>query len=247
MDNINDSFFDSYYKEIWKTIIPEVLTVKEVDFMIPYFNLQPGSRVLDLMCGYGRHALALSRKGIFVTAVDNLAAYIDEIKKTAEAEHLPVETIRENVVDVTLSSPFDLAICMGNSLNFFNAGEMQKIFRAVADGLKPDGHFLINIWSIAEIVFRNFKEQTEGDVGGVKFSNTLKFCFQPTRLEITSTFIKPDGETEIKTGIDYIYSLNELGNMLQSAGLWLKKIYSIPGRKEFTLGEPRAYLVAQKI
>ncbi|MBM3415457.1 MAG: hypothetical protein FJY20_03215 [Bacteroidetes bacterium] len=68
----------------------------------------------------------------------------------------------------------------------------------------------------------------------------------PTRLEVTSTFIKPGGEAEIKTGIDYIYSLNELGNMLQSAGLGLKKVYSIPGRKEFTLGEPRAYLVAQK-
>ena len=32
--------------------------------MLQYFNLQPESKVLDLMCGYGRHAIALAKKGI---------------------------------------------------------------------------------------------------------------------------------------------------------------------------------------
>jgi hypothetical protein len=46
--------------------------------------------------------------------------------------------------------------------------------------------------------------------------------------------------------VDYIFSINELESMMGRAGLRLKEIYSIPGRKKFTLGEPRAYLVAQK-
>ena len=54
--------------------------------MLQYFNLQPGSKVLDLMCGYGRHAIALAKKGIEVTAIDNLEEYINEIKDTAEKE-----------------------------------------------------------------------------------------------------------------------------------------------------------------
>ncbi len=79
MSNINDTYFDGYYKDIWRSIIPEELTVKEVDFMQQYFNLDTGSKVLDLMCGYGRHAIALAKKGIPVTAVDILDEYIDEI------------------------------------------------------------------------------------------------------------------------------------------------------------------------
>lgn len=39
MSNINDSFFNGYYKNIWKTIIPAELTAKEVEFMLPYFKL----------------------------------------------------------------------------------------------------------------------------------------------------------------------------------------------------------------
>ena len=48
MSNINDTFFDGYYKDIWKAIIPEELTNRESDFLINYFNLKAGNRVLDL-------------------------------------------------------------------------------------------------------------------------------------------------------------------------------------------------------
>ena len=94
MSNINDTFFDGYYKDIWKAIIPEELTNRESDFLINYFNLKAGNRVLDLMCGYGRHALALGRKGIAITAVDNLAAYISEIDLLAQKENLPIKAIQ---------------------------------------------------------------------------------------------------------------------------------------------------------
>ena len=51
---------------------------------------------------------------------------------------------------------------------------------------------------------------------------------------------------EEKEGVDYIFSIAEMETMLNKAGFNLKEIYSIPGRKKFTLGEPRAYIVAEK-
>src|SRR5258705_9607399 len=127
MSNINDSFFDGYYKEIWKTMIPDELTVKEVDFMIPYFNLKEGNRVLDLMCGYGRHAIALAKKGMAVTAVDNLSDYINEISEVAEKEQLPLKAVKTDVLRYKGGEEFDLVLCMGNSLNFFDANDTVKI------------------------------------------------------------------------------------------------------------------------
>ena len=246
MPNINDSFFDGYYKEIWKTIIPDELTVKEVDFMIPYFSLQPGSKVLDLMCGYGRHAISLARKGITVTAVDNLADYINEIQQTATAENLPVKAVQSGVLGFSTEEQFDLVICMGNSLNFFNAADTVSILKKAASFLKTGGYLLINSWSLAEIVFKNFVAKSWSEINGIKFLTDTKLLFHPTRLEAESTMIHPDGKTETKTGIDYIFSINEMEDMLQTAGFALKEVYSIPGRKKFTVGEPRAYLVAQK-
>lgn len=246
MGNINDTFFDGYYKEIWKTIIPDELTVKEIDFMIPYFGLQPGSRVLDLMCGYGRHTLALARRGIHVTAVDNLSAYTEEISKTVKEEKLPVAVITGSVIDMKPESSFDLVICMGNSLNFFSEPELEKLLPVVSSSLKGGGYFLINSWSIAEIAFKNFRENGWSQVGDLKFLTASKLLFHPTRIETESTIISTDNKTEIKKGVDYIYSINELERLLRGAGLKITEVYSIPGKKLFTAGEPRAYIIATR-
>jgi 2-polyprenyl-3-methyl-5-hydroxy-6-metoxy-1,4-benzoquinol methylase len=246
MPNINDNFFTGHYKEIWKSIIPTELTGKEVDFIIPYFNLQAGSKVLDLMCGYGRHAIALAQKGMRVTAVDNLSDYTNEIKAAIAPGNLPVTVMQCDVLEFDTTEKFDLAICMGNSLNFFDRTDTVKLLTRISSWLNEKGSLLINSWSIAEITFKDFKTRNWSETAGVKFLNESRIVFQPTRMETESTMISPDGSMEKKTGVDYIFSLNEMEAMLQEAGLQLKEVYSIPGRKKFTVGEPRAYLVAQR-
>jgi hypothetical protein len=52
---------------------------------------------------------------------------------------------------------------------------------------------------------------------------------------------------EKKKAVDYIFSVAEMEALLDKAGFTLKEIFSIPGKKKFTLGEPRAYIVAEKI
>ncbi len=70
------------------------------------------------MCGYGRHSIGLARKGMQVTAVDNLEEYIEEIQKISSEENLSLNAIQSDVLNYKSFQEFDLAICMGNSLNF---------------------------------------------------------------------------------------------------------------------------------
>ena len=116
----------------------------------------------------------------------------------------------------------------------------------VSSCLKPGGQLLINSWSLAEIVFRTFKESGSSTIGNMQFAVQSAISFQPARMETSSTITRADGKTEEKTAVDYIFSINEMDAMLSSAGLLLKEVYSIPGRKKFTIGEPRAYLVSEK-
>lgn len=245
MENVNDIYFDGHYKHIWRSMIPDELTVKEVDFMLSYFQLQPGSRVVDLMCGYGRHTLSLAAKGMEVTAVDNLPYYINEIR--TKAKDLSVTAIEKGVLDFTSNEEFDLAICMGNSLNFFNAADTSRLFKNVFSYLKKGGYLLVNSVALAEITYKTYrKEKIWSEHDGIKHLADYEIQFGPTRLEIKSIMISPDGSTEEKKAVDYIFSINEMEKMLNDAGLVLEEIFSIPGKKKFTVGEPRAYIVAQK-
>ena len=65
-------------------------------------------------------------------------------------------------------------------------------------------------------------------------------------METTSIIITDSGEREEKQAVDYIFSIAELENMLNKTGFQLKEVYSIPGKKVFSPGDPRAYIVAVK-
>ena len=113
--------------------------------------------------------------------------------------------------------------------------------------MKPDGALLINTWSLAEIVIRNFQEKSLSQVGDFIFSTESKYLFHPARIEIDSTITSPDGTVENKKGVDYIFSINEMENMLTGAGLMLNENFSIPGKKKFSIGDVRAYIIAGKV
>jgi cyclopropane fatty-acyl-phospholipid synthase-like methyltransferase len=246
MENVNNSYFDGYYKDIWRSIIPAELTVKEVDFMLNYFKLQPGNNILDLMCGYGRHAIALAQKGMAVTAVDNLDEYINEINKTAISEKLAIKAIKADVIKYEADQMYNLVLCMGNSLCFFDRADTIRLLKMIASHLVKGGSFLINTWMIAEIAFNGFKEKSWSNVGDLKYIFESKYLLRPSRIETDHLILSPDGKTETKKAIDYIYSIAETEQMLNETGFVMKEVYSIPGRKKFTLGDPRAYIIAEK-
>ena len=245
-ENVNNSFFDGHYKDIWRQIFPEKTTLAEVDFIVEEAKLQPGKHILDIMCGYGRHSLELANRGINVTAVDNLPDYINEIKERAAARNLPVESICTDILEMQVDQEFDAVICMGNSLQFFNEKDSIRILSNISALLKPGGKFFVNTWSLAEIAVKNFIDKSWSRIGELLFLTESKFLFHPTRIETLSMIITEKGDREEKKGIDFIYSISELKSMLNKTGFQLKEIYSIPGKKQFTVGEPRAYIVAEK-
>jgi len=246
-ENINDRFFDGHYKDIWRALIPEALTKAEVDYLVHEARLKAGSKVLDLMCGYGRHALSLARQGINVTAVDNLADYINEIKEVAGKENLPVTTLQEDVMQFQSGDKYDLVICMGNNMSFFNEEDSVRLFSNICSHLKTNGKVIFNSRMIAEIAIKHFKDNSWTTVGDLKCLYHSKYLFSPARIETKSIFIAPDENTETKNAIDYIYSLNETEAMLNKSGLAVKEIWSVPGKKKFTLGEPRVYIITEKL
>jgi SAM-dependent methyltransferase len=245
--NINNAFFEGSYKEAWKGIIPPGLTEAEVDFIQEMGSLKNSGKVLDCMCGYGRHALELGRRGVEVTAIDNLQAYVDEIKTKASQENLPVKALQADILHAQLNDVYDAAICMGNSFAFFDRKDAVAILKNVSGHLKASGILIINSWMIAEVVFKHFKEKDWHYAGDYKCMLEYKYCFHPSRIESEQTIIGPGGSVEVLKGVDYIFTLDQLEDMFNEAGLKTKSVFSTPRKKKFVLGDGRVYIVAEKM
>jgi cyclopropane fatty-acyl-phospholipid synthase-like methyltransferase len=246
--NPNHHYFDGFYQEIWQQLIPTQLTEKEIQHLLANYGLNSSTRVLDLMCGYGRHSLALARKGIGVTAIDNLSTYIRSIEEFRLQESLPILPIHSSVLDWQPTPEHDWALCMGNSLNFFSPSEMPLFFKKVFEGLRPGGYLWINSWSISEIILQNPMDGETQSTQIGRFHHTNQFTLKqnPLRLEIQSRIEDETGQVEQKLAVDYLYSLNELQQLLAAAGFTLVKAESVPGKKEFEPGDPRVYILSQK-
>lgn len=244
--NINDTFFNGNYQHAWRQMMPQGLTSVEADFIFDVAKLQSGDKVLDLMCGYGRHSFALARKGVTVTAVDNLAAYIDEIKEKAALDSLSVQAVCADAAGFEPEEMYDAAICMGNSFAFFDKPDALAILKKVAIHLKPRGIFLINSWMVAEVALRHFKEKEWNWAGSYQLVLDSKYLLSPSRIETEQTIIAPDGSIEKKTGIDYIFTLQELAAMACEAGLNMEAVYGNPKKRPFVLGDGAVYILLQK-
>ena len=245
-NNINDTFFEGIYKEVWRKLIPPGLSEVECDFIKDVAQLQKGDHVLDLMCGYGRHTLELARHGFHLTAIDNSQAYISEINSIAAQEALPVEAIAANALEVSLNKTYRAAICMGNSFAFFERNDAVRLLQKIANHLQDNGVLIINSWMIAEIAIKHFREKEWFDVDGYKYLLDYWFEFQPSRIESEHTIIDKNGGVEIIHGVDYIFTLAEMETMFNEAGLTTKAFYSTPRKRPFKMGDNRIYLIVEK-
>ena len=64
------AFFDDDYLKMYLPQFTPERTEQEVDFIEAALALAPGDAVLDLACGFGRHAIRMAKRGFRVTGVD---------------------------------------------------------------------------------------------------------------------------------------------------------------------------------
>lgn len=94
-------------------------------------RIKSGSRVLDLACGSGRHALAAAALGARVTAIDKDAASLDLGRKEAKARQLEV-TWRQHDLEAEWPAleSFDAVLVF----NFLDRARMPRIVEAIGPG-----------------------------------------------------------------------------------------------------------------
>lgn len=123
----------------------EAAAADETRFLWKVLRLKKGSRVLDIPCGTGRHALRLARKGASVLGVDITQEYLREARRKGAC--VPnARFVRGDMRRVPLEAEFDAAINLWTSFGYFaDPADDLKTLKGIARALKPGGLFLIDM------------------------------------------------------------------------------------------------------
>ena len=131
----------------------------EVDGIVSLLGLVPGSSVLDLCCGPGRHSIELARRGYQVTGVDRTASYLEEASARAKKEDLEIEFVHEDMRNFVRANAFDAVLNMYTSFGYFeDPEEDQNIISNIRASLKPGGALFLDAMG-KEILARIFRER----------------------------------------------------------------------------------------
>jgi len=117
-----------------------------IDKLIDYLQPKPGSLMLDIACGRGRHSVQLASKGFDVTGIDLSERSIEKAKRK-ENDHLHFF-----LHDMRLPfwiNYFNYAFNFFTSFGYFNTRrEHDNVIRTVAQSLQPNGIFVIDYLNV---------------------------------------------------------------------------------------------------
>lgn len=249
-------FFHGLPQSAWKAAQTEEQTQLELELLVDTLEFGPDDRLLDVFCGYGRHALPLSRMGAHVTGVDISTEYIDELRLSASAEHLSLTALQGDFLTMPLSelqdsAPFDAAYCLGNSFSFFPQPDMLAFLRRIADLVKPGGRFLAHTEMVAESVLPDYQErnwlpvEVEGEEP-ILFLVENEYDPLESRIDSHLTYVQA-GVTQTRTAQHYVYTLAELQRLFRAAGLQMIDCSGTVTGEPYVLGDQGVWLLAEKI
>ena len=250
------TFFQGLPQVAWKAAQTDEQTQLDLELLVETLDFGPGDRLLDVFCGYGRHALPLARMGTRITGVDIAPDYITELQTAADAEKLSIIALADDFLTMPESSlgapaSFDGAYCLGNSFSFFPRASMLAFLTRIATLLKPGGRFLAHSEMVAESVLPDYQArnwQPIGDADGepILFLVENTYVALESRIESHLTYVQA-GETQTRLAHHYVYTLAELRQLFREAGLSVIACYGTVEGDPFELGDEAIWLVAERI
>jgi len=247
-DNWYEDFFQGITCEIWEKAIPTDMTKQEVDFLLSELNLQKGQHILDIPCGFGRHAIELSKRGFNVTGIDISETFIKGLTTKIISEKLNIKAIQADILAIQLNDNFSGAVCLGNSFGYFNMDRMKLFVEKVSSTLEAGSKFIINSGMVAESIlpnFINYSKNNSYNVGNITMDVTNIYNVEDSCM-ISSLLYTKEGKTEEHSFKHYVFTLGEIKRLLKLYGLNTIATYSSRSKEEYNLGDQEVYIIAKK-
>ncbi len=136
-------FFDARYLAQLREEKSPAQTRAEVSFVLRHLRLVPGARILDVPCGYGRHASLLARRGFRVLGLDLSPTMIAEARRRfTEGPRLRFR--RADMRRIAFRDEFDAVVNLYTSFGYFTPAQNRAVLDRLARALPPGGRLIVD-------------------------------------------------------------------------------------------------------
>ena len=226
------SWFECFHANVEESRIS-----REIDFVCRVAPLPEFQNILDVCCGMGRHARALSQRGYAVTGMDRNSDAIAKACQLAGRESYVIADIRDYQ---PAPEAFDAIIVMGQSFGYFDETTNRDVLRRLALGIRKDGRIILDLWNPEFFKAHQGARDLETSRGIVRESKRV----DGDRLFVQLTY--PDGVNEKFEW--QLFSPEQMERLADSAGLSLLVACSgFDSRNLSSPTDPRIQFVLERV
>lgn len=222
-----EDLFDNYGMKYDKESFVQG-TMGECDFIEKEIAYNKATRILDIGCGTGRHAIELAQRGYSVVGIDLSESQLKRAKEKADERKVSVVFQKHDARNLPFRNEFQLAImiCEGG-FSLMETDEMNfQILQSAANALLPKGKLIFTTLNVLFPLYHAVKDflnahVTEGNAQCAALSFDLL-----TFREQTTILAEDDNgkKKELKCNERY-YAPSEITWMLKSLGFKTIDIY----------------------
>jgi SAM-dependent methyltransferase len=228
---MNLNFFDPEtvfdvddYLYFYSDSLTEERSEREVANLVALLELKPPMKILDLACGFGRHANRLAVEGFLVTAVDIMPGFLDLAKQDALERHVEVQYLRADMRQIHFIEEFDRVILMFSAFGYFDDRDNLRVLENVGRALKPGGMLGFDIPN-RDATLKTLPPATVVEKNDDLMINRNTFDMLTGRWHNRRVILR-DGVRKDKPFSMRLYNLTEIEGMIFHAGLEICHIYS---------------------
>ncbi len=169
-DGVNSEWFTDWFDSPFYHALYKKRNESEagffIDNLLERLKLPAGSKIADIACGKGRHAIYLNKKGFDVTGIDISESSIIAAKKQEnETLHFALHDMRSTFI----TNYFDAALNLFTSFGYFKTEhENELAVRTLALAVKKNGIVVIDFLN-ATTVLKNLVNLEEKCIEGITF------------------------------------------------------------------------------
>ena len=160
-----DWFNSSYYHQLYFNRDDNEASAF-IDKLVKYLKPAPGSSMLDVACGKGRHSILLAEEGFDVTGID---LSDDSINEALLSQSDSLHFYKHDMRLPFWINYFDYAFNFFTSFGYFKTRrEHDNAIRTIAQSIKKDGTFVMDFLNV-HYAEDHLVHQSEKEIDGINF------------------------------------------------------------------------------
>ena len=227
MQDWTREYFERGYALRWGLNAPSADVRLQAGGLWELLQLSPTSRVIDIGCGHGRHALGLGERGAQVVGVDSAATLLNRARELAAELRVDVRWVRGDMRQLPFRSACANAAVIMDAFGFFDTDEEnESVLHEAARVLKADGRLALKVVN-GRPVLAAFREADVQERDGVVISISRALAIDPPRMTERISIKGPRGNAEYERR-QRLYRVEELCAAAEHAGFGIAGVSASP-------------------